>query len=72
MKFLVINEGELRALAFDGTQIRRLLNDSASINTMQSVELDAWNAFKTVLANLLRNTNAKHYKILVGNLLQAF
>ena len=72
MKFLAITEGKLRAVAFDGTQIRRLLNDSVPISTMQSVELDAWNAFANVLTNRLGNTNAKHYKILVGNLLQAF
>ena len=39
---------------------------------MQSVELDAWNAFAAVVTNFLGNTKADNYRLLVGNLLQAF
>ena len=39
---------------------------------MQSAELDAWNAFAAVVTNFLGNTKAENYRLLVGNLLQAF
>ena len=48
------------------------MNDPAFVSSMQSAELDAWNAFAAVVNNFCGNTKAENYKLLVGNLLQAF
>ena len=71
-KFPAITEEKLKAGVFDGPQIRRLLNDPAFISTMQSGELDAWNAFAAVVTTFLGNNKAENYRLMVGNLLQAF
>ena len=72
VKFPVITEEKFKAGVFDGPQIRQLLNDPGFISTMQSAELDAWNAFAVVVTNFLGNTKAENYRLLVGNLLQVF
>ena len=50
----------------------RLLNNPAFISTMQSTELDAWNAFAAVVTNFFGNTKAESCRLLVESLLQAF
>ena len=72
MKFPAITEEKLKADVLDGPQIWRLLNDPAFISTMQSAELNAWNAFAAVVTNFLGNIKAENYRLPVGNQLQAF
>ena len=72
VKFPAITEEKPKAGVFDGPQMRRLLNDLVFFSTMQSAELDAWNAFAAVVTNFLGNTKAENYRLLVGNLVQAF
>ena len=71
VKFCAITEEKIKAGVFDGPQIRGLMNDPAFISSMQSAELDAWNAFATVVTSFLGNTKPENYRLLVGNLLQA-
>ena len=72
VKFPAITEEKIKAGVVDRPQIRRLLNDPTFISKMQLAELDAWNAFAAVVTNFLGNTKAENYRILLGNLLQAF
>ena len=50
----------------------RWTSDPVFLSAMQSAELDAWNAFVVVVTNFLGNTKAENYRLLVGNLSQAF
>ena len=72
VKFSAITEENLKAGVFDGPQIRGLLNDPVFISTTHLAERDEWNVFAAVVTNILGNTKAENYRLLVGNLLQVF
>jgi hypothetical protein len=50
---------------FVGPDIRKLLSDDLLETTMKTVEREAWNAFKEVIAKLLGNYKDPKYKQIV-------
>jgi hypothetical protein len=48
-KFAALSEVKVKEGTFDGQQIRQLMKDTAFTDTMNDIELQAWNAFKDVL-----------------------
>ena len=46
---------KLKAGIFDGPQIRQLIRDPEFENSMNEVELEAWQAFVQVVKNFLSN-----------------
>ena len=56
---------KLKAGAFDGPQIRKIMRDPGFVESMTVVESAAWISFSLVGKNFLGNTKADNYKELV-------
>ena len=63
---------KLKAGVFDGPQIRQLIKDTEFENSMNEIELEAWQAFVQVKRNFLGNEKAENYEALVSNMLIAY
>jgi len=63
---------KLKVGIFDGPQIRQLIRDPEFENSINKVELHAWNAFVLVVQNFLGNNKASNYAELVTNMLTTF
>ena len=62
---------KLKAVIFDGPQIRQLIRDPEFENSMNQEELEAWKAFVLIVKNFLGNNKARNYAELVNNMLTA-
>jgi hypothetical protein len=62
IKFLALSEAKVKEGIYDGPQIAKLMNDVTVTNTVNNVELQAWNAFIEVVKKLLGNVKDPHYK----------
>ena len=63
---------KIKAGAFDGTQIKKLIKCKNFSSSMSEVEKRACNAFVAVVKGFLGNTKAANYKYLVETLLDSF
>jgi hypothetical protein len=57
---------------FSEPDIRKLLSDDLFETTMKTVEREAWNAFKEVIANFFGNYKYPNYKQIVEKMLEKF
>ena len=57
---------------FDGTQVRKLINDQEFLSSMSQQEFYAWDAFVKLVKNFFGNRKASNYKELVANFLSSF
>ena len=65
--FQALRSEKLRVGIFDGSQIRRLMNDKRFVLSMT-----AWLSFPAVVKNFLGNFKAPYYRELVDELLDSF
>ena len=71
-KFPAISDAKLKEGIFDGPQIRALFEDKNFMTKMTVNEKAAWQSFKSVCENFLRNKKSKNYKELVEEMLKNF
>jgi hypothetical protein len=64
-KFPRLSDAKLKEGIFVGPDIRKLLSDDLFETKMKTVEREAWNAFKEVIAKLLGNYKDPNYKQIV-------
>jgi hypothetical protein len=57
-----LSDAKLKEGIFVRPDIRKLLSDDLSETTMKTVEREAWNAFKEVIAKFLGNYKNPNYK----------
>jgi hypothetical protein len=55
----------LKVGIFSGPDIRKLLSDDLFETTIETVEREAWNAFKEIIAKFLGNYKDPNYKQIV-------
>jgi len=67
-----LSNEKLKAGVFDGPQIRKLLNDSGFITSMNDDEASAWNSYAAVVKNFLGNYRADNFKELVKTMLSHY
>jgi hypothetical protein len=63
---------KLKAVIFDGPQIRQLINDPHFITSMNEIESCAWSSFVLVVQNFLGSKQADNYARLVQDMLFHF
>jgi hypothetical protein len=68
----VLTDEKLKAGVFIGPQIRDLVHDSNFCKTLKALELQAWNAFVSVIENFLGNHRSDRYVDLVEQMIEAF
>jgi hypothetical protein len=61
-KFPGLSGAKLKEGIFVGPDIRKLLSDDLFETTMKTVEREAWNVFKEVIAKFLGNYKDPNYK----------
>jgi hypothetical protein len=71
-KFPGLSDAKLREGIFVGPDIRKLLPDDLFEMTMKTVEKEAWNAFKEIIAKFLGNYKDPNYKQIVEKMLEKF
>ena len=71
-KFPGLSNEKLKQGVFDGPQIRQLIKDSESVNSMTEPESIAWKSFVLVVKNFLGNHKAENFKALVETMLINF
>jgi len=71
-KFPRISEAKLEAGIFDGPQIRKLMKDPEFEEILEGSELNAWQAFKSIIQNFLGNHRSADYECVVEELLPSF
>jgi hypothetical protein len=64
-KFPGLSDAKLKEGIVVGPDIRKLLSDDLLRTTMKTVEREAWNAFKEVIAKFLGNYKDPNYKQIV-------
>ena len=62
----------MEAGIFDGPQIRELLKDAKFEDSLDSNEINAWRAFKSIIQNFLGNHRSPDYEHVVEELLHSF
>jgi len=70
--FPKVSDEKVAAGIFDGPQIRKLMTDHKFLDTMSSIEKQAWMAFKSICENFLGNNKSSNYEELVNTLLLSF
>ena len=70
--FAGLSEEKLKAGIFDGSQIRKMINDEDFIDSMLEEEKEAWTVFVDVVRNFLGNRKAENYEELVRRLLRSY
>ena len=68
-KFPGLSMENLEAGIFDGSQIRKLIQDQAFTSYMTAVESAGWYSYVSVVRELLGNTKANNYQHLVDLML---
>lgn len=63
---------KLKAGVFIGPQIRELVQDSNFRRTLKALELQAWNAFVSVIENFVENRRSDRYIDMVEQMIGAF
>ena len=63
---------KLKAVVSDGPQIRKLVDDPCFVNSMNSLEKNAWISFVDVIKNFLGNVKAINYVEIVEKILKSF
>ena len=63
---------KLKAVIFDGPQIRELGKDSMFDDALSAAELSAWRSLKSVITNFLGNNRSAEYEKEVDELLKNF
>jgi len=71
-KFPHISDAKVNAGIFDGPQIRSLIKDPEFERTMNHIEKNAWNNFKSITTNFLGNQRSPEYDTIVSGLLESF
>jgi hypothetical protein len=71
-KFLKLGDAKLKEGIFIGLQIPVIINDDLSEHLLMETEKSAWLTFKVVFLNFLGNVQAKNYKELTEDLLNAY
>ena len=71
-KFPKYSDAKIKEGVFDGPQIRKLLEDTEFIRTMNEVEKAAWLNFKEVASNFLGNRKSPKYREIVANMVKSF
>jgi len=71
-KFLKLSDAKLKEGVFIGLQIHDIINDDLSEHQLMETEKSAWLTFKVVFLNFPGNVQAKNYKELVEDLLNAY
>jgi hypothetical protein len=70
--FLACQLKKIKAIVFDGPQIRQLIKDEHFIGTMSEHEKNAWLSFKDLIKNFLGNTRANNCTEIVVKLLESY
>ena len=70
--FLGLSSEKLRAVIFDGPQIRMLIKDPNFQHSMNEIELVSWLSFVEVVQSFLGKRKANNYKGIVQKLLDNF
>ena len=70
--FPKISESKGKAGIFVGPQIKQVLASDEFSNVLNIQERHAWERFKAVVNNLLRNNRAENYKDLISTMLDNF
>ncbi|KAI6657156.1 hypothetical protein LOD99_15942 [Oopsacas minuta] len=68
----ILSDAKLRAGIFVGPQIRDLMRGPVFPSKLNSIELEAWNAFVQIVQNFLGNHRVENYSELVDNLLESY
>ena len=63
---------KLKAGIFDDPQIRELSKNDTFVTAMTETEASAWNAYKSVVSNLLGKHKSADYECVVSELLHHF
>ena len=63
---------KIKAVVFNGPQIRALVRDQEFARKMNNKERTAWLSWLAVMANFLGNKKVDNYETLVANMLSAF
>ena len=66
------SDAKLKAGIFVGPQIRKLMLNEEFDSRLNPVELAAWNALKSVVANFLENYRHEQYAEMVDDMLKAY
>jgi hypothetical protein len=72
LKFPILSDGRIKEGIFVDPQIRELLKDEHFESVLNSLLLKARKSFKNVCERFLSNNRADNYKLVIGNLLQAY
>ena len=71
-KLKVLNIEKLKAGIFNGSDIRKLMQNENFIPSMNPLETDAWRCFVGVVQNFLGNRRAADFEEVVQNMLDAY
>jgi hypothetical protein len=71
-KFPQISEAKFKERIFDGSQVRKLLKDTALDTKLNELESLAWTSFKAVTTSFLANRKDPNYLNLVKDLLENY
>ena len=71
-KFPGLSEAKIKEEVFVAPQIRNLFKDDMFSNLLQGDGKKAWNAFRLVSTNFLRNIRAENYKELTEDMLSLY
>ena len=66
------SDAKLKAGIFVGPEIRKLMLNEEFDSQLNPVELAAWNALKSVVANFLGNHHHEQYADMVDDMLKAY
>jgi len=71
-KFPQLSEAKLKEGIFVGPQIRKLCKDNAFLNSMTTIEKNAWISFKEVINNFFGNIKSENYETIVNSMLENY
>ena len=70
--FASLSEEKLKAVIFNGPQIRKMINDEDFIDSMLEEEKDPCTAFVDVVRNFIGNRKAENYEQMERRLLRSY
>ena len=70
--FSNVSDAKVKAGVFTGPQIRKLLNDSNFVLSLNVIEKAAWISFKSVVDNFLGNKKSPDYREIIGNMIENY
>lgn len=71
-KFPQLSEAKLKEDIFVGPQIRTLCKDNEFLNSMTTIEKNAWISFKEVINNFFGNIKSENYETIVNSMLENY